>query len=88
MTEIAHFEQFVGSIAVARAAGRYGVRDTPEDIAGGIQQANLLSWRQPTRVVYLIADSPCHGLEFHSLGGDHYPRGSPGIDIKKELHTL
>uniref|UniRef100_A0A7S0F6H6 Alpha-type protein kinase domain-containing protein n=1 Tax=Craspedostauros australis TaxID=1486917 RepID=A0A7S0F6H6_9STRA len=75
------FQTFVGGI---RASGG---GDTPEDMAGGIQHANALSWRQATRVAFIVADCPCHGREFHSLGDDH-PNGTPGIDIKKELRAL
>ena len=56
-------------------------------MAGGIQKANGLSWSSPTRIAFLIADAPCHGLEFHDFD-DTYPHGTLGIDIKKELAML
>jgi hypothetical protein len=62
-------------------------QDDPEDIAGAIQQANRLGWSQPSRVAFLIADSPCHGHEFHSLY-DRFPLGTPGITILQELKLL
>jgi hypothetical protein len=78
------FEDFVCTIETPRAP--YG-RDEPEDMAIGIQQANSLSWSQPTRITYIVADSPCHGFEFHNMK-DNFPLGTPGIDIKKELRSL
>jgi len=90
VTSLHAFENFVSKIeAVTGEKGRQGPRDTPEDMAGGIQIANnQLSWSQPTKIVFLIADSPCHGVEFHSLEDDNHPRGTPGIDILKEVRAL
>jgi hypothetical protein len=61
--------------------------DDPEDMAGGIQKARLLSWSSPTRVVFIVANGPCHGKEFHNRM-DNYPQGTPGIDVKEELRLL
>lgn len=89
VTSVRAFETFVGKIEAVGPEGRTGPRDTPEDVAGGIRRANQkLSWRQPTKNVFLIADSPCHGLEFHTCGKDNYPFGTPGIDIMKEMRAL
>lgn len=77
-------DEFKGFLAHIVATGG---QDTPEDMAGAIQKANGLSWAHPTRVVFLIADAPCHGSEFHSFD-DSYPAGSPGVDIKSELRNL
>ncbi|KAI2513693.1 alpha-kinase [Fragilaria crotonensis] len=77
-------DEFKGFVARIVASGG---ADTPEDMAGAVQKANGLSWAHPTRVVFLIADAPCHGSEFHSFA-DSYPAGSPGVDIKAELRTL
>lgn len=85
---VEEFETFVAGIQVVREESRWGPRDTPEDIAGGIQRANKLTWQHPTRVVFLIADSPCHGIEFHACGDDNYPFGTPGINIKKQMRCL
>lgn len=79
------FTGFVARIVALRVASGGG--DAPEDMAGAIQKANGLKWASPTRVVFLIADFPCHGSEFHSLP-DNYPGGSPGVDIKSEIRNL
>jgi hypothetical protein len=77
------FKNFLSKLEATSGA------DTPEDLAGAIaiQQANHLSWSQPTRMVFVIADAPCHGTEFHNYE-DSYPMGSPGIDIISELDSL
>lgn len=80
------FERFLSSLRAISAPHR----DRPEDIAGAVRMVNRnLSWSnsQPTRIVFLIADYPCHGSQFHNLK-DHYPHGTPGIDIKDEFHIL
>lgn len=83
-SSISVFESFVLGL---RAYGGGG--DTPEDIAGAIKKATSLQWKFPTRTVFLIADAPCHGTQFHSADlGDKHPTGSPGIDIVQELKGL
>jgi len=81
VTSIDTFRTFLTNLRATGGA------DTAEDIAGAIQQANKLSWSQPTKVVFIIADAPCHGTEFHSVD-DSYPAGTPGIDIIEELRML
>jgi hypothetical protein len=78
---VTEFENFVGRLVATGGA------DAPEDIAGAIQQANKLSWQQASRIVFLRADAPCHGNEFHSYSDD-YGAGTPGIDILNELKRL
>jgi len=53
-----------------------------------MQKDTGLRWSNATRVAFLIADCPCHGNEFHSLGSDDHPGGTPGIDIITELKIL
>ena len=77
-------EKFLDFMAPIRA--RNGESLYGENMAGGIQCANGLSWEQPTRVCFIIADMSCHGDEF--LSGTAYPGGTPGINIVDELKTL
>jgi Alpha-kinase family len=86
VTGVEQFEAFLGEIKCA-TVHHAPPDDAPEDMAGGIQKANKLSWSSRTRVAFLIADCPCHGSEFHSLQ-DNYPGGTPGIDIRNELRAL
>lgn len=72
---VSFIDSFTSFLAGLRATGG---ADTPEDMAGAIQEVNKLSWSNPTKVTFLIADSPCHGSEFHPYD-DSYPEGTPGI---------
>jgi hypothetical protein len=81
VSSVHDFEDFLGNIST------WGGDGYTADMARGIQTANQLSWKQSTRVAFLIADVPCHGSEFHPRSDD-YPNGTPGVDIKAELKTL
>jgi Mg-chelatase subunit ChlD len=81
VSSVHEFEDFLGRIST------WGGDGSTADMARGIQTANQLSWKQSTRVAFLIADVPCHGSEFHPRS-DSYPNGTPGIDIKAELKTM
>ncbi len=81
-SSIPHFEDFLTNLKAT------GGGDAAEDIVGAIKKANSLSWSQPTRVAFLIADYPCHGSEFNGGVGDDHPFGSPGVDIVEELNVL
>ncbi|KAI5084347.1 hypothetical protein GOP47_0000516 [Adiantum capillus-veneris] len=64
--------------------------DTAEDVFSGLQAIAQLDWTAHNRVVYHIADAPCHGTRFHDMkGGDDYPNGDlHGRDIAVLLHDL
>jgi hypothetical protein len=84
-SSIQQFEKFVSKLVAD------GGRDPPEDIAGAVKKANALSWAQASRVVFLIADYPCHGTKYHDYpfpDDDLYPNGTPGICIETELKVL
>ena len=34
------------------------------------------NWKNNARFAILIADAPCHGIKYHSMG-DSYPYGVP-----------
>jgi hypothetical protein len=80
-SSVERFESFLTSL---RAVGG---GDTPEDMATGIFHANRLSWAHPTRLVFVVTDAPCHGVEFHGFDDD-YPFGTPGVRIVSELQRL
>lgn len=51
--------------------------------------ASKLGWTAETCVLFLIADYPCHGTEFHDMKEDNYPYGDPNdIDADQLLHRL
>jgi hypothetical protein len=53
-----------------------GGGDGPEDVMGGLEEILKLEWRSATKMLIHIADAPCHGSRFHSMGDD-YPAGDP-----------
>jgi len=62
----------------ARVASGGG--DAPEDIAGAFKEVIQWSWAPQTDVtvrkaLILIADFPCHGLEYGTLSDDHPQEG-------------
>ncbi|PAA66394.1 hypothetical protein BOX15_Mlig014772g1 [Macrostomum lignano] len=56
-----------------------GGGDAPEDVFGGLDIAtSRLQWSEDagTRIIFHMADAPCHGKRFHNLS-DSYPNGDP-----------
>ena len=52
-----------------------GGGDDAEDVFSGISRVAQLSWDATNRLLFHIADAPCHGLKFHDGVGDHHPYG-------------
>uniref|UniRef100_A0A914QHB4 VWFA domain-containing protein n=1 Tax=Panagrolaimus davidi TaxID=227884 RepID=A0A914QHB4_9BILA len=67
------FREFVSSVPAD------GGGDQPEDVFGGIEKALELPWSNQcgTKVIFHIADAPCHGKKYHNIGHDDYPNGDP-----------
>jgi hypothetical protein len=86
--DIGAFSTFLAGVAAVGGA------DTAEDIAGALVLASglPLPWQSATRLVFHIADAPCHGKKFHDLAGDcndKFPGGDPfGLCPVKLLQTL
>ncbi|CAM9749247.1 unnamed protein product [Heterosigma akashiwo] len=77
------FKSFVYDVAA------YGGGDTPEDIAGALKNMLEFSWAFPTRILFHIADAPCHGTNYHSYSRDDHPDGGPdGPFIQQYLTSL
>ena len=60
--------------------------DFCEDMVGGLNLALNYSWKSYTRFAMLIADAPCHGVQYHGLKNpslDSYPNGDPNYKIDK-----
>jgi hypothetical protein len=49
-----------------------GGGDIPEDILGALDKALNLKYFAKTCLIYLIADAPCHGRQYHDLRRDSY----------------
>ena len=82
-TDIEKCHDFIGKL---RATGG---GDAPEDIAGGFENALKQEWQAKTKYAILIADAPCHGIQYHGSHGDDYPRGDPkGRLIEKQIEEF
>ena len=85
-TEISAFKAFVSRIKAG------GGGDDAEDVFGGLEQVGDLKWSAPTRIVFHVADAPCHGSKFHDGVGDSYPNGDPrgrrAEDLLNKLEQL
>ena len=58
-----------------------GGDDECEDMVGGLKRALNYTWKSYSRFAMLIADAPCHGVQYHEMSGgvdfDYYPDGDP-----------
>ena len=83
-TSILEFQSFMGSVE-AKGGG-----DTAEDVFGGIEEVTKLSWNKQTRMLFHIADSPCHGTRFHdpSVSDDDPDGDRRGLQIEDLLSKL
>ena len=47
----------------------------------GLKLATQMRWKAPNRLLFVIADAPCHGRAYHDESmKDNYPDGKPGFD--------
>ncbi len=65
-------------MAALASSGCFGGGDGPEDVHGGLNEALALDWTSDARVVFHIADAPCHGTQFHDGLADDHPDGFQG----------
>ena len=55
-----------------------------EDMAGGLNFALNFDWTGKSRFAILIADVPCHGVQYHGIENfDKYPEGDSKYDVEK-----
>ena len=81
--DIAHFKSFVSNVAA------YGGDDAAEDVFGGLEKVGKLQWSAPTRILFHVADAPCHGREYHDDVLDNFPNGDPrGLHAQDLLEKL
>ncbi|CAB4487451.1 uncharacterized protein OCT59_008031 [Rhizophagus irregularis] len=67
----------------------FGGDDIPEDVLGGLNEAIAkMNWKNGTRVLLHIGDSPPHGKNFTDLA-DSCPKGDPyGLTAKNVLKKM
>ncbi|KAL4474495.1 hypothetical protein ABPG72_016173 [Tetrahymena utriculariae] len=77
------FKQFISQLNFS------GGGDQCEDVKIGLQQVTQLEWKQEhLNLLIWIADSPCHGKQFHTVDiGDNYPEDDEE-DIKLLLKQI
>ena len=78
---------FTEDIAVLRSMVRsqraVGGGDGPEDLCGGLRAALALDWCAQSRHLFIVADAPCHGKDYHDYS-DTFPEGDPKGDKPEE----
>jgi hypothetical protein len=77
--DIAYFKSFVSKIQAD------GGGDAAEDVFGGLEKAGELQWSAPTRILFHVADAPCHGKQYHDDVLDDWPNGDPRSLKAKDL---
>jgi hypothetical protein len=69
-----------------------GGGDEAEDVFGGLEQVPKLAWLNSSRVLFHLADAPCHGQAYYdtkTFKSDHHPKGDPkGLNIKELLKNI
>ena len=81
--DIDSFKSFVSGVEATGGA------DQCEDVFGGLEEAVGLDWTKMTRVLFHVADAPCHGERFHCGALDSHPTGDPrGLDITNLLRKV
>lgn len=60
-----------------------GGNDICEDMAGGLYYALQYKWKSRSKFAMLIADAPCHGVQYHGLNddSDFHKGGDPRYKI-------
>ncbi|CAE7565971.1 vwkA [Symbiodinium sp. CCMP2592] len=77
----ATFEGFVAKMTADGGA------DAAEDVAGALRRVADFKWTKHVRVLFHIADAPCHGREYHQGVSDDFPDGV-GVSIPEQLMKL
>ena len=71
-------EKVKNFISLARVGGGGNC----EDMGGGLNTALKYEWKGRSRFVLLIADVPCHGVQYHEVQNfDSFPQGDPRYNI-------
>jgi len=77
-SDIASLRSFIGNLSAG------GGGDGPEDIAGGLRCLRRLHWsKNSSKCVFIFADAPCHGLQYHDMVDSH-PGGDPRKSVPEQ----
>jgi len=81
-----HLSTFIKALSELHAIGG---GDAGEDVFSGLQGIASLNWTSQNRLLFHIADAPCHGRRFHNGVSDEFPRGDMhGRRIEDLLSSL
>ncbi len=81
-----HLSTFIKALSELHAIGG---GDDAEDVFSGLQGIASLNWTSQNRLLFHIADAPCHGRRFHNGVSDEFPRGDMhGRRIEDLLSSL
>jgi hypothetical protein len=82
---ITNFEKKLKSVESQVGGGG----DPCEDVIGALQKATDFNWLHQNRLLFLCADAPCHGKDYHDLseGSDNYFLDGLGV-ASEPLHKL
>ncbi|CAG8711669.1 uncharacterized protein OCT59_002205 [Rhizophagus irregularis] len=83
------YDQFIQYMLNVKPSSSSDNDDAPEDVLGGLNAAiTKMNWKNNTRVLFHIGDSPPHGKNFTNLE-DNYPSGDPyGLTAENVLKNL
>lgn len=90
VTERCEFtDQFSTFIQALSKVDAIGGGDVAEDVFSGLQSIASLNWTSQNRLLFHIADAPCHGCRFHNGVHDEFPQGDKfGRRIEDLLSSL
>jgi hypothetical protein len=78
-SNVSEFEKSIEEIKFS------GGGDGAEDVFGGLEQVPKLSWLNSSKVLFHMADAPCHGKAYYDtkkFKSDDHPKGDPkGLNI-------
>jgi len=90
-TVIDFTDNIVAVKEIIRSLEAKGGDDAAEDVAGGFQRMNGLSWN-PSAIhqVLFVADAPAHGMNYHDeTVSDNYPDGDPSeINLDDQMALM
>ena len=84
--ELEELRAFIAGVKASTILLPGSAVDPPEDVAGAFEQVKNFTWKSNTRLIFHVADAPCHGTQYHdSRWSDNFPRGDPKFDPEESI---
>ena len=81
-SDVAYFKNSLESVKV-------GGGGDCEDMAGGMTKALEYDWNSKSKFALLIADAPCHGIQYHEIANfDSHQNGDPRYKMDEIVKTF